>query len=234
MAPAHSAAVPAAVVPAVTGLPSPVICLVTDRRRLSPGAGTNAEVEELERLLDEAVDEGVDLIQVRERDLAAGLLCRLVRRVVHRATGTGVRVVVNDRADVALAAGSDGVHLRADSAPAARVRALSPGWIIGRSIHAGDAGEPDPAADYLILGTLFPTASKPDARGAGVEALAALARSTSRPVLAIGGITPEHARACRSAGAAGIAAIEAFLPEGSAPGALGVREAVRAFRAAMA
>lgn len=217
----------------MTGAPRPVVCLVTDRHRVAPGASAAAAIDALERLLGEAIDAGVDLIQVRERDLDAGDLCRLVRRLVERARGTAARILVNDRADVALAAGAGGVHLRADSFPAARVRTLSPTWIIGRSVHAGDSAVDEAGVDYVLFGTLFPTTSKPGAAPAGVEALSAFAAASSRPVLAIGGVTPAGARECRRAGAAGIAAIGAFLPAGSAPGALGPRAAVLAFRDAL-
>ena len=217
----------------MSGLPRPILCLVTDRHRLTPDADAETAVLVLERFLDQAVEAGVDLIQVRERDLEAGVLCRLVRRVVNRTRGTGVRVVVNDRADVALAGGADGVHLRGDSPAAARLRPLSPAWVIGRSVHRHDVADPDPQADYLLFGTVFSTASKPDLTPSGLEPLAALASSSPAPVLAIGGITPGNARECRIAGAAGIAAIGAFLPEGTAPGALGVHAAVRAFRTAL-
>jgi thiamine-phosphate diphosphorylase len=138
---------------------------------------------------------------------------------------------VNDRADVALAARAHGVHLRADSLPVAAVRHLSSRLIVGKSVHAGSPGAPD--ADYLFFGTVFGTTSKPGATPVGLTPLSALASSVSQPVLAIGGITPERAAACRRAGAAGIAAIGAFLPEGTAPGALGVAAAVRAFRVAL-
>jgi thiamine-phosphate diphosphorylase len=218
----------------VNGLPNPMICLVTDRRRLAPDASTNEAVSALERFLGQAIEAAVDLIQVRERDLDAGVLCRLVRRIVDRARGSGVRVVVNDRADVALAAGADGVHLRGDSPAASRVRPMSPAWIIGRSVHARDRAEPDANADYLLFGAVFATSSKPGLPSSGVGPLRAIAASSSKPVLAVGGITPENARECRRAGAAGIAAIGAFLPEGTEPESLGVRAAVRAFREALA
>jgi thiamine-phosphate pyrophosphorylase len=215
----------------VNRLSAPLVCLVTDRHRLLAGGTTDEQVDALARFLGEAVDAGVDMIQLRERDLEAGVLCRLVRRVVERAEAGDVRVVVNDRADIALAAGAHGVHLRADSVPAARVRHLSSRWLVGRSVHAGSPAEPD--ADYLVFGTVFATTSKLDVTPAGLGPLAALAASVPQPVLAIGGVTPERAADCRRAGAAGIAAISAFLPEGRAPGALGVTAAVRAFRAAL-
>ena len=213
-------------------LSAPLVCLVTDRRRLTPGATADQQVEALGRFLDEAIEAGVDLIQVRERDLEARLLCWLVRRAVDHSKARNLRIVVNDRADVALAAGAHGVHLRADSPPVAQVRRLSSGWTVGRSVHRDSRPEPD--ADYLLFGTVFGTSSKPEARPSGLVPLRDLALSVRQPVLAIGGITPERAGDCRRAGAAGIAAIGAFLPEGLAPGAMGVTAAVRAFRAALA
>jgi thiamine-phosphate diphosphorylase len=216
----------------VNPLHTPLVCLVTDRHRLGAGEHPADQVAALEAFLSEAIDSRVDIIQIRERDLDAGLLCRLVRRLTERAARCGVRVIVNDRADVALAAGADGVHLRHDSPAVASVRRLSSTWIIGRSVHPGSPPEPD--ADYVLFGTVFGTGSKPDVVPAGLETLRALAASVTQPVLAIGGVTPERAAACRRAGAAGVAAIGAFLPAGSAPGALGVAAAARAFRAALA
>jgi thiamine-phosphate diphosphorylase len=217
----------------VSGLSHPIICLVTDRHRLAPEATTEEAVSALAHLLGDAVDAGVDLIQVRERDLDAAVLCRLVRAAVDRARGSAVRVLVNDRPDVALAAGADGVHLRRDSPAAADVRPLAPGWIIGRSVHSGDLADADTNADYLLFGAVFSTVSKPGLSPSGVSPLTVLAAASSNPVLAIGGVTPGNAGECLRAGAAGIAAIGAFLPEGTAPGAVGVHAAVRAFRAAL-
>src|SRR5207248_78303 len=80
---------------------------------------------------------GVDLVQLRERDLEAALLYDLVAQAVDDARGSGTRILVNDRLDVAIAAGADGVHLRADSIPAAAARSIAPdGFLVGRSIHA--------------------------------------------------------------------------------------------------
>jgi thiamine-phosphate pyrophosphorylase len=139
---------------------TPTIALVTDRRRLTPTARTTAdEVAALEAFLDAAIDGGVDLIQIRERDLSALVLEGLLTRVVHRAYRTRVRVVVNDRADVALAAGAHGVHLPGLGLPAARVRALRPEWLLGRSVHEGD-DLAEAGLDYVIFGTVFPSASK--------------------------------------------------------------------------
>src|SRR5437899_11261308 len=92
------------------------ICLVTDRRRLVPASTPDHEARRcLLAQLRHAVHAGVDLIQIRERDLDAAALAVLVRDVLAAARGTPTRVVVNDRLDVALACGADGVHLRSDS-----------------------------------------------------------------------------------------------------------------------
>lgn len=185
--------------------------------------------------LDEVVDARPDVIHIRERDLGARHLRDLIHRVVSRSRGTGVRVVVNDRADVACATGAHGVHLRSDGPPAPRVRGLGPsGWLVGRSIHSDAEAVEHGRCDYLLFGTVFPTQSKPAGSPvAGLAALGRAVRSVATPVLAIGGITVERAGAVRQAGAAGVAAIGLFLPVGADPGALGPARAVAALRAAM-
>jgi thiamine-phosphate pyrophosphorylase len=196
------------------------ICLVTDRRRRSV----------VEQCRD-AVHAGVDLIQVRERDLEGAALSALVAELVGMTRATATRVVVNERLDVALACGADGVHLRGDSISPARARSMAPpGFLVGRSVHAADeAVQTAPGADYLIAGTVFPTSSKPDLQEfLGLEGLAAIARSVAVPVLAIGGVSMERIGPVADAGAAGIAAIGLFLGEG-APLAAVVQEARRRF-----
>jgi thiamine-phosphate pyrophosphorylase len=208
------------------------LMLVTDRRRLAPEARTTRdELLALEALLDEAVSAGVDVIQLREPDLDARTLLGCADGVARRVTGTNVRLVVNDRADVAIAAGAHGVHLPGRGLQARRVRTLAPG-VLGRSIHSGEAAD-DADLDYLLFGTVFASASKPAAAPAGIDALRHAVRRTALPVLAIGGITPQTVGACLEAGARGVAAIAPFLPPGRAPQAMGVGPAVRAFREAL-
>ena len=214
---------------------APCVCVVTDRRRLSPDAKTTMEeVRALEAFLDEAIDAGADLIQIRERDLDAAVLRDLATRTADRARGRS-RVVVNDRVDVALAAGTHGVHLRADSLPTSDVcRLAPPGWIVGRSVHTAEEAGGELDADYVLFGSVFAGGSKPAGSPvAGPERLQEAVAACHRPVLAIGGITAARASAARLAGAAGVAAIGVFLPAGLAPGSLGVRAAVAALRAAM-
>jgi thiamine-phosphate pyrophosphorylase len=156
----------------------------------------------------------VDLVQVRERDLDGGPLTSLVRRCVDAVRGSRARVLVNDRVDVALAAGAHGVHLRADSVPAARVRAICPpGFLLGRSVHARDEAIAAAAAgglDYLLFGTVFATPSKPGRAPAGLAVLADVASAVTIPVLAVGGVTPDTVEQVVRAGAAGFAAIGMF------------------------
>jgi thiamine-phosphate pyrophosphorylase len=196
------------------------LCLVTDRRRRSV----------VEQCRD-AVEAGIDLIQVRERDLDAAALAALVAELVRLTRASETRVVVNERLDVALASGADGVHLRGDSIPAASARSMAPaGFLIGRSVR-GVAGAVEAAAgtDYLIAGTVFQSPSKPGLEEhLGLKGLAAIARSVSVPVLAIGGVSLDRMGSVAGAGAAGVAAISLFLEEGARLAAV-VREARRRF-----
>jgi thiamine-phosphate pyrophosphorylase len=180
---------------------------------------------------------GVGLIQVRESELSDRALVALVRAIRDRVAPHGVRVVVNDRLDVALASGADGVHLKSASIPVVEaLRLAPPGWLIGRSIHAVAEIERGVAAGahYLIFGSVFPTQSKPaGCDTAGLAGLAAIVRAASPvPVLGIGGIGPDQARGVAAAGAAGLAAIDAFLPPGSTGIADTVHEVVRRMRMA--
>ena len=179
------------------------LCLVTDRR-----------VRPVVEQCGEAVRAGVDMIQIRERDLDGRRLTSLVADLVRLTRGTATRVVVNDRLDVALACGADGVHLRGDSIPPASARSIAPpGFLIGRSVHhAEEARAVAPDVDYLIAGTVFPTSSKAGlTEWLGVEGLGRICRSVSVPVLAIGGMTPDRLAGVATTGAAGVAAIGLFV-----------------------
>jgi thiamine-phosphate pyrophosphorylase len=156
----------------------------------------------------------VHLVQIRERDLDARDLLRLVRSCVAAVRHTSTRVIVNDRLDVAIAAGAHGVHLRGDSMPAARARTMAPTpFLIGRSVH--DAEETERVAqegglDYLIFGPVFETSSKPGSPPAGLDALRLVVSRTTLPVIAVGGVTSDRIAAVTAAGAVGFAAISLF------------------------
>lgn len=184
----------------------------------------------MRQLLDDvrrAAASGVDLIQVRERGISDRDLLALTRRALAAAKGSRARVLVNARTDIALAAPADGVHLPAASPAAPRVRAVTPpGFLVGRSVHDLDealAAEQQGGCDYLVFGTVYPSASKPAGhRVAGVDALARVCAAVRLPVLAIGGIERDRLPEVAAAGAAGVAAIGAFVtlqgrePEGTA------------------
>jgi thiamine-phosphate pyrophosphorylase len=182
---------------------------VTDRRRL--GLTPSGLVACARR----AADSGVAVIQIRERDLDGGALASLVREVVAAVAGTGAKVLVNDRADVAIAAGAHGVHLRGDSYPAPRVRAIAPaGFVLGRSVHTLEeieAAAADRGCDYLMFGTVFPSAGKPAGHSvAGLDALREACRRSPLPVIAIGGIDPTRIADVENTGAAGFAGVGMF------------------------
>ena len=192
-----------------TGLPRPLICLVTDRHRVRP-----AGIASVVRLAGRAAAAGVDIIQVRESILDDRQLAGLVRALVEAIGDTPARVVVNDRTDIALAARAHGVHLRADSIDAARVRELVPaGFLIGRSVHARSeaVAAARSGVDYIVAGTVYPTASKPeDSPLLGLDGLRDLVRAVEIPVLAIGGVGADKAEDIAACGAAGVAAIGLF------------------------
>ncbi len=160
--------------------------------------------------LERLAESGVDGVQLREKeldDLALFELARAARRMLPAAT----RLVVNGRADVALAAGADGVHLPADGVPVAPVRRrFGADLLVGRSTHRQeeiDAAR-DAGADYVFFGPVFETPGKGPAAG-----LAALERAAGRglAVYAIGGVTIERLPEIAAAGAVGVAAIRLFL-----------------------
>jgi thiamine-phosphate diphosphorylase len=218
----------------------PVLCLVTDRRRLGARLGSlpdsAATIDALLTQASAASEAGVTLIQVREPDLRARALVALIRAIRARvAPHTGV--VVNDRLDVALASQADGVHLKSTSVPVrSALRLVPPAWLVGRSVHSVTEIETGvgAGATYLVFGNVFPTRSKP--AGWATTGLAGLAAAVAAaapiPVLGIGGIGPEQAAAVARTGAAGLAAIDAFLP--SDPSRIGdtVHEGARRVRMA--
>jgi thiamine-phosphate diphosphorylase len=220
-----------------------ILCAVTDRRRLGDFSSIAAAADALVLQARVAADAGLDLFQIRESPIEAPMeslsdsaLFDVTSRAREAAEGSAMRVLVNDRLDIALAAGARGVHLRGSSFAAARARTLAGAeapFLIGRSVHAADEARAVEAAgglDYLILGAIFPTRSKSaDYPLAGVDTLGAAVRACRLPVLAIGGITLENAEAVARAGAAGVAAIGLFLGPGAAgaPGGAASSRSVR-------
>jgi len=202
----------------------PVLCYVTDRHSLAAEGSADAGAA-LRRKIPAIMAAGIDCVQIREKDLTARQISDVARdalRAAAASTGTGhptPRIVINDRLDVALAEGADGVHLGETGLPVNDARVLIENWtahrdfVVGVSCHSVEAVRTaaSAGADYVFFGPVFATPSKA-AFGSpqGVELLEEVSRSVSIPVIAIGGITLENAAKCFAAGAAGIAAIRLF------------------------
>jgi thiamine-phosphate diphosphorylase len=196
-----------------------ILCAITDGRQ----TGDPAEQAALVARLAAAAAAGVDLLQVREPNLSARQLVDLVVAVVAAAAGSDALVLVNDRLDVALAAGAHGVHLKAVSMPTVLARRLLPdAMVVGRSAH-GVAEAEDAArdgADYVIVGTVFETASKPGRTPGGLDLLRDAVGRCPAPVLGVGGMTVARAPLVAATGAAGMAAIQLFQRGGADAAAL--------------
>jgi thiamine-phosphate pyrophosphorylase len=156
-----------------------------------------------------AADAGVSLIQIREKNLCARLLFELTAAVVEATRDAAMRVLVNDRADIALAAEADGVHLTANSLPANVIRENFPlEFIVGVSTHNIDevATIANSGADFAVFGPVFATPSKSETHG--IDALReASVRVAPFPVLAIGGVDAQNVDEILRAGASGFASI---------------------------
>lgn len=185
------------------------ICLVTDRRLLG-GAS-------LETAIEKALAGGVDAVQLREKDLGGLELYELAQHIRAMTARHGALFLVNDRIDVALASGADGVQLPASSFPPETARRLLPAdRIVGASVH--DLGQAERAirrgADFVVFGPVFDTPSKRRyGPPQGVERLRELARALGPKVVAVGGITPVNARRVLDAGAVAVACISTILGE---------------------
>jgi len=153
--------------------------------------------------------DGVEMIQIRAKQLSARDLVNLVRRAV---AIPGARILVNTRTDIALACGAQGVHLPAGSIAPSTIRRIAPaGFLIGVSCHTVDelrAAEND-GADFAVYGPVFASVTK-SVVPIGLDALRNACTSVQLPVYALGGVTPANAPLCIDAGAAGVAGISLF------------------------
>lgn len=166
-------------------------------------------------LIARAAAAGVDLVQIREKDLPARAVCHLVERAVAAVKGHSTRVLVNDRFDIALACGAHGVHLTTQSLPTRVVRAqVGDRLMIGVSTHSLEEVKraEREGADFVVCGPVFETPSKrPYGPPLGLAAFAEIVRQTRLPVLGIGGINLTNFRRVLACGARGIAAIRLFM-----------------------
>jgi len=183
------------------------LTLVTDR--------TQTRGRELVSVVGDCLAAGLPAVQVREKDLGAAELAVLCRRIRGLTQDTRALLIVNDRVDVALAVGADGVQRTATSLTVEDIRALADKRLrIGASIHSlPDALQAElEGADWLVFGPVYDTPSKrmygpPQ----GLDKLARVAAAVRIPVVAIGGLTPERVREVRRAGARGVAVVSSIL-----------------------
>ena len=182
------------------------LCLVTDRS-LVAGA--------LEEAVEACLGAGLKAVQLREKDLAVRDLLSLAQRLRESTRHAGAHLFINDREDVALAVGADGVQRAGTSLPVRAPRAISPpGFMIGASVHSvaeARIAEPE-GADFLIFGPVYDTPSKRRyGPPQGLSELERVASVVRLPVFAVGGITPARVGQVQRAGAAGVAVIGAIL-----------------------
>lgn len=210
----------------------PLLCYVTDRRSLREAKPLES-LGILAKKIEQIAAAGVDWLQIREKDLPAAELASLTRQSLRIAanlsakssspTRSLMRILVNDRLDVAIAGRAGGIHLGEKGLPVAEARrlvnsaqsrqALDESFVIGVSCHsleAAQAAQRD-GADYIFFGPIFATPSKASfGAPQGTQRLEQVCRALSIPVLAIGGITLGNANSCIQAGSAGVAAIRLF------------------------
>jgi thiamine-phosphate diphosphorylase len=202
-------------------VPQPCLCLVTDRSTVDDGT--------LVSRVAEAVAGGVDMVQLREKDLPGGLLLELAVSLRDTIAGRAL-LIINDRADVAAAVGASGVQSGEEGLPVNAARqVLGDGALIGRSVHsvAGASQSAAQGCDFLVVGTMYSTATHPGAIPAGPSLVRRIGDNCRLPIIGIGGITHANAAQVLAAGAAGVAVISSILGS-SQPG-----EAARQIKQAM-
>ncbi len=204
---------------AVKSLSNIRLCLVSDRQFL----GGRSLVD----VVSQAIRGGVDMVQLREKNLEFRTWLDLAVELARLCRKNKVFFIINDRVDIAVACGADGVHLGQDDFPVAAARKiLGKKKIIGKSTHslAQAKAALKEKVDYLAVGPVFWTLTKKIDRPVGTELVSQVRKLTKKPILAIGGVKPENARSVITAGATGVAAVSALM---AAPD---VAEASRAFR----
>jgi thiamine-phosphate pyrophosphorylase len=196
-------------------LHKPITYLITSGETTAATTSSTEDFSRIITLVEAAVAAGVSLIQLREKNLTARVVFDLALQVAEITRGSTTRLLVNDRADIARAAGADGVHLTARSLEASIIRqTFGADFLIGVSSHSLEEarGAREGGADFAVFGPVFETASK-RIYGAplGLEKLSEVARELAPfPVIALGGVTLDNALDCLRAGASGVAAIRLF------------------------
>lgn len=190
----------------------PLIYLITRGATSVQTTPTTKDFSQLLRQVEAAVEAGIELLQIREKELRATVLYKLVFEAAAITRGSATRLLVNDRSDIASAAGADGVHLTTQSLPTKVVRRVfGPGFLLGVSTHSLEeaAAARAEGGDFVVFGPVLETSSKRQyGEPVGLEALERVVSELSPfPVFALGGIDVADVTACIRVGARGIAAI---------------------------
>ncbi len=189
----------------MTTLPSPFVCLVTDRH-------VAGGIEALVRIVDAAIEGGINVVQVREKDLPDAEMTSLAQRLRDIIAGRAL-LIVNSSVAVALAVQADGVHLPEQAMDATNARREAKALLVGRSTHdiGGTIAAARAGADYVQVGSVFATESHPGEPGAGLGLIESTATAVNIPVIGVGGINAANAGSVIAAGAAGVAVIRGVL-----------------------
>ncbi|SMO34610.1 thiamine phosphate synthase [Fodinibius sediminis] len=189
--------------------------LITDRRQCRP--------RPLPDVVAAACRQGIKAVQLREKDLGGRALFAMAEQLREVTARWNAKLFINDRVDVALGVGADGVHCRETSMSSRDVKQLEPSLSVGVSVHSLQSARraEREGADFLLFGPVFYTASKAK-YGApqGLAALKDIAGAAGIPTLAVGGITPKRAVECRTAGAWGVGGISSVMATDSIPHAV--------------
>ena len=193
----------------------PILYLITRGATTERTDSSSPEFVSILNQISAAVAARIGLIQIREKQLTARVLFNLASAASRLTRDSNTRVLVNDRADIAAAAGADGVHLSTWSIDAAVVRqTFGAEFLIGASTHSVDeaCAARDAACDFVVFGPVFDSPSKRQfGEPKGLGELNQVARAAGEfPVLALGGISINNIRDCLAAGASGIAGIRLF------------------------
>jgi thiamine-phosphate pyrophosphorylase len=167
---------------------------------------------DLVTLLEATIAGGCRMVQLREKQWPSGRLLALAGQLLARCREAGATFIVNDRVDLAVALGADGVHVGQDDLPPGLARPmLRPGMLLGVSTHSLEQARTAQAAgaDYVAVGAMFPTATKPDFELVGPDLIRKLRTEIRAPLIGIGGITHDNVGEVIQAGAAGVAVISA-------------------------
>ena len=178
------------------------LILVTDRKLVDEGS--------LEGFINRCCIYGIKAVQLREKDLHDNELLSLAKRIRRVTRKSPAKLIINDRLDIALLCGADGVHSPVNGIPAKVISKFSKNLLTGKSVHSLAAAKEAEAEgfDYIICGPVFETQSKKKfGKPLGLDTLAKVCKTVKIPVYAIGGITPRNVKKCLLAGAYGAGVI---------------------------